>query len=343
MEEKYKGWVSIIIPVYKVRDYIQECICSVIYQTYQNIEIILIDDHGDDGSIELAEALLEKSERRWFIITQNINKGVSAARNIGIKQSFGEYLFFLDADDYLSEFCIERHVNAICRDSSEMVFANHVDLVDGCIVPSIRVKDKDYYSDNPILELGRWRLTSMVWNILFRKDLYMRVAMPFKEGIRGEDAPWIFSHIIRAKRISLITDSTYYYRRWSGAYTCSLEKNESYVSDWYYCIQHCTKETLNLPIWKHRYFRSWYARNILDFLFALILSQCKTAYKYKILKTFFSEIRIPYIEISKITYGLFMMVKVIPWMHFKYFWIKLLFIVSNVVKNTRCNRMTIMF
>ena len=334
-QKSYKGMVSIIIPVYKVREYIQECIHSVIAQTYQNIEIILIDDHGEDGSIELAESLLEKSERRWFTIIQNINKGVSVARNMGIEQASGEYIFFLDADDYLAEFCIERHVNAICRDSSEMVFANHVDLVDGCLVPSIRVKDKDYYSDNPILELGRWRLTSMVWNILLRKDLCRRVAMPFKEGIRREDAPWIFSHIIRAKRISLITDSTYYYRRWSGAYTCSLEKNESYVSDWYYYIQHCTKETLNLPIWKHRYFRSWYARNILDFLFALLLSQCKPAYKYKILRTFFSEIRIPYIEISRITYGLYMIIRIIPWIRLRYYWIKVIFFSKRFVKKLR--------
>lgn len=288
-DKSYEGMVSIIIPVYKVRDYIQECIRSVISQTYQNIEIILIDDCGEDGSIELAETLLKKSSRRWFTIKQPFNKGVSAARNIGMEQAFGEYLFFLDADDYLAEFCIEKHVNAICRDSSEMVFANHVDLINGRFVPSKRINNKDYYSDDPIMEQGRWRLTSMVWNILFRKDWSMRIEIPFKEGIRTEDAPWIFSHIIRAKRISLITDFTYYYRRWNGAYTCSLNKNESYVSDRYYHILNCTKETLNLPIWKHRYFRAWYARNIILFLSVLVRSQCQPEYRYRKLRCFFQK------------------------------------------------------
>ena len=97
--------VSVVIPVYNSEKYLEECLNSIISQTYQNIEIIVIDDGSSDNSVRVVESYLPKVS----LIKQK-NLGVSAARNRGIEASKGELLVFLDSDDWLSNDIIEQHV-----------------------------------------------------------------------------------------------------------------------------------------------------------------------------------------------------------------------------------------
>lgn len=101
--------VSIITPVYKVEQYIAECVQSVIDQDYDNIEFILVDDCGGDDSINIAEKLLIESTRSglsYKILRHEGNCGVSAARNTAMLAATGDYIFCLDSDDKLMEQCI---------------------------------------------------------------------------------------------------------------------------------------------------------------------------------------------------------------------------------------------
>ena len=102
--------VSIIIPLYNVAPYVEKCLLSVFKQTFSNIEVILIDDCGSDDTMKIVNRLLNvnKNELDIHVIQHNRNKGLSAARNTGIKVATGDYLFFLDSDDMLSEDCIEK-------------------------------------------------------------------------------------------------------------------------------------------------------------------------------------------------------------------------------------------
>lgn len=86
--------VSIIIPVYNVAPYVEECIQSVLRQDYKNLEIIIIDDCGTDNSMELVEKLVKNSSRDIVILKHDYNKGLSAARNTGIRRATGDYIFF---------------------------------------------------------------------------------------------------------------------------------------------------------------------------------------------------------------------------------------------------------
>lgn len=86
--------VSIIIPVYNVAPYVEECIQSVLRQDYKNLEIIIIDDCGTDNSMELVEELVKNSSRDIVILKHDYNKGLSAARNTGIRRATGDYIFF---------------------------------------------------------------------------------------------------------------------------------------------------------------------------------------------------------------------------------------------------------
>ena len=104
--------VSIIIPVYNVAPYVEECIQSVLRQDYKNLEIIIIDDCGTDNSMELVEELVKNSSRDIVILKHDYNKGLSAARNTGIRRATGDYIFFLDSDDFIESYCISVLVKA---------------------------------------------------------------------------------------------------------------------------------------------------------------------------------------------------------------------------------------
>lgn len=103
--------ISIIIPVYNVEKYIKICIESVINQTYKNLEILVINDGTKDKSFEIIESYLE--DKRIKVINREKNSGIAVTRNIGISQATGEYIFFIDADDYLEINAIENLIEAL--------------------------------------------------------------------------------------------------------------------------------------------------------------------------------------------------------------------------------------
>ena len=101
--------VSVIIPVYNVEKYIDECLKSVVSQTYKNIEVIIINDGSTDKSEEIIRSYLDKYENITYIYQQN--KGVSEARNLGLKNATGDYVLFVDSDDYIHKSMIEKMYN----------------------------------------------------------------------------------------------------------------------------------------------------------------------------------------------------------------------------------------
>ncbi len=117
--------VSIIIPVYKVKDYLEKCLDSVESQTYSNLEIVLIDDGSPDECGLMCDRYKEKSNKSVKVIHQN-NQGLSAARNNGVKESSGEYIVFLDSDDYISEDCIEYLVSLVQKYNCDISIGNYL-------------------------------------------------------------------------------------------------------------------------------------------------------------------------------------------------------------------------
>ena len=105
--------VSVIVPVYNVELYLKFCVESIIMQTYENLEIILVDDGSKDGSPHICDAFLNKDKRVRVIHQQN--QGLSAARNAGIEVARGKYFTFVDSDDYIRKDMIERLVNLVER------------------------------------------------------------------------------------------------------------------------------------------------------------------------------------------------------------------------------------
>ena len=184
--------VSIIVPIYNSEKYLYDAIRSCMEQTYENLEIILVDDGSFDSSFEICKALAEK-DRRVKVISQE-NAGVSAARNTGLKNATGEYIFFLDSDDEIYLNAIELLLKDVKKYGADIVSATY-SMVDHEGRERCRYNDgqvRIYKDDEPlILSLKYDRQTNSVWAKLFSKEILEDVI--FVEGHNiNEDGYFVF-------------------------------------------------------------------------------------------------------------------------------------------------------
>lgn len=207
--------VSIIIPVYNVAPYIERCLQSVTQQTYSDIECILVDDCGNDNSIELAQSFINryKGNIKFTILHHTKNKGLSAARNTALQHATGAYVYFLDSDDTITTDCIESLI------AKAFEYPN-VDLVQGNILDE-RANISSYgwqtqlpeYCDNHD-ELEKYLLFYIVtsaWNKLLKTSFLTEHQLFFPEGIIHEDMYWNFFLTKHIKTVSFVNKGTYIY------------------------------------------------------------------------------------------------------------------------------------
>ena len=115
--------ISIIIPIYNVKEYLKRCVDSVLNQSYKNIEVILIDDGSTDGSEKICDEYAKKDKR--VVVVHQKNSGVSASRNKGIELATGKYIGFVDSDDYIHKDMFEKLYNSLISTSSSISMCNY--------------------------------------------------------------------------------------------------------------------------------------------------------------------------------------------------------------------------
>ena len=206
--------ISIIIPVYNVCRYIDRCLHSVVNQECDEvlIECILVDDLGTDNSMEIVHQVIDDYHGPidFKVITHEKNRGASLSRNTGLQTSTGDYVFFMDSDDYLLPYAIKNMVDGL------KAYPN-VDIVMG----NVRNEKNNstlmewlkapYYIDKGELimsEMMCGRLNKYAWNKLMRKSL----VIPFDGSIRlNEDVLWAYQMLQRVSSVLLLPHETYYY------------------------------------------------------------------------------------------------------------------------------------
>ena len=216
--------ISVIVPLYNVENYILDCLQSVVAQTKtKGVECILVDDCGTDNSVNVAEQFISTYEGdvSFALFHHSENKGLSAARNTGIKNARGKYLFFLDSDDTIKPFCLDRLFALAEKYHADMVQGSYEsDLAsmkhfEDCRLPEFS-DDKSYikrtllnYDVNPV----------MAQNRLVRRQLVVENNLWFKEGIIHEDLYWSFFLAKVVERICFCKQKTYFYRSTPGSIT----------------------------------------------------------------------------------------------------------------------------
>ncbi len=332
-EELVQGLVSVIIPVHKVEKYVQGCLTSIVRQSYNNIEIILVDDAGEDDSMKLAESVLQGSDVSWRVHKHACNKGVSVARNNGAACAKGEFLLFVDSDDYISDTCIEKLVQSAYDNQSDIVFGSLVYDDAGKIVPSHWTYSEDRCSDSPLHEHIAQNAFVMPWNKLIKHSFYLKAAVKFKEGIRYEDEPWSFSLIIRAHRISFLKEVTYFYRIWSGSFMNASRYNRFRIDSLYCHLENCSAESYQFNLWENHEFKTWYARIIFAFFEKVFSSDLSSKDKYQVVDKVFSELRLPERELNEI--ALYPLAKNLSFILPHYNWLKLLVGIKKIIRSIR--------
>ena len=211
--------VSIIVPVYGVEQYIDRCVNSLVNQTYRNIEIILVDDGSLDGSPQLCDEWAVRDERVTVIHQQNT--GVSAARNHGLDEAHGEYLYFVDADDYAEPNLIEVLAGRAQKDDAQIVFCGYETnalQLDGSLSKTDETKPYDViFPDNAsfaarFAELAAERYAYPSWNKLFRADFVRAIGARFPVGVvADEDSYFDFPLYAAVERVSVAPNHLYHY------------------------------------------------------------------------------------------------------------------------------------
>ena len=233
--------VSIIIPVYKVSAYIEDCLRSVMNQTYDDIECILVDDVSPDDSIAKCERMIAayQGPKKFIILHMSHNGGASAARNKGTDAATGEYVFYLDSDDGLTNDCIEKLIGPMRKDRTiEMVMGNHTRCSNGfAIHPSDRVtltlQDEEFNSREAVR--NRYFSTGIyqsIWNKLIRRDFLNQYQLRFKEGVYWEDTLWLFYVVKYLSHLYTIPDITYYYVKRPQSVTTGMVKRIELLGHW---------------------------------------------------------------------------------------------------------------
>lgn len=202
--------ISVIIPVYNIREYVDKCVRSVCAQSYGNLEIILVDDGSTDGSGEICDALASEDGRIRVLHVENSGQG--AARNRGLDLARGEYIGFVDGDDY-----IDRDMYAFLydlmrsEDGAQISVCGHYFEKDGRDVRSHCRHSKIVCDrDKSIKLLVRDRLLmNYTWDKLFQRDLLEGVR--FCEGVLFEDISFVYRPVYKAERIVICDSPKYHY------------------------------------------------------------------------------------------------------------------------------------
>lgn len=210
-----KKKISIIVPVYNVAHYITQCVCSILSQTYSSFELILVDDGSKDKSGMICDQIAEEDNRIKVIHTKN--QGVSSARNEGLKHAVGEYIYFMDADDWLEQEMLEKMVEGIEKSGSDMaVCGYYVDCRDSA---TSRCMDRNMILNREQLMSRMYvpaEINGVVWNKLFhRKLIYKNENVPKNifctDYSMWEDVLWVTETCVEVEKAYYIAKPYYHY------------------------------------------------------------------------------------------------------------------------------------
>lgn len=223
--------ITIGIPVYNVAAYIEQCLLSALDQTYDNLEILIIDDKGTDHSIDIVQNMMSTHPRGASIriISNSSNKGVGESRDIALMNAKGEYFYFLDSDDYIAENTIQILYEALVKADVDMSVGSYVNVYsthsqvtqyDPVLFSGQDAFQRYFFSPPPFLDV--------VWNKLYKISRLRECGVSFYSCRAYEDTVFTFQLFGAVRSLVLCSDITYYYRRTNQS---SLMRLHSYTLD----------------------------------------------------------------------------------------------------------------
>lgn len=247
--------VTIAMPLFNAEAYVERSMESALNQTYSHIEILIIDDRGTDRSMEIIRSLQQNHARGKAIriVQHDKNRGVAAARNTALQEAQGEYLFYLDSDDWMTHNCIELLHRAMEQQQAQVVFSSHQEVWEDQRQGSLHVLPTRCLTQPD--ELGTLRYGSLkksmpmfVWNVLYRLSFLRQHQMQFQPAAVWEDLLFHFDLTPLVNSCVLLPEVTYSYFRRSGSLSnyqprneIPLKEIEGHLCTRNYCKEHLEK------------------------------------------------------------------------------------------------------
>lgn len=220
--------ISVIVPVYNVELYLKECLDSIINQTYRDLEIILIDDGSTDMSSDICEEYAKKDDR--IIVIHQSNQGSASAKNAGLRKASGEYLAFVDSDDFLQEDAYEFMVRQLEN--------HHADIIQCCFRMLYQKSNREVnniidiqtVNNSEFLELFTKDWTcGLLWDKLYKRNIFKDIY--FKEGHKIDDEFFTYKGVMNSKKILRVPHYIYNYRQRISSVMFSKDSQLRIISD----------------------------------------------------------------------------------------------------------------
>lgn len=228
--------ISVILPVYNVEKYLRECLDCILRQTYQDFEVLLIDDGSADSSGQICDEYAAKDKR--FVVIHRKNAGVSSARNLGMQKAKGEYIAFIDSDDMISDDYLEKLHQGILEGNADVCLCKFSRMRDSEIVVEEEKYLKAYINDKGmdaffesflshyitvLCENSSSYLMGTVWRMLFRKSSFPYF-LPEDISI-SEDLIFVMRNFPVVNRINIVDEALYFYRDNNTSAMSNYRKN----------------------------------------------------------------------------------------------------------------------
>ncbi len=215
--------VSVIVPVYNMEKYLERCVDSILAQTYANLEVILVDDGSADSSGAICDSYAERDNR--IRVVHKANSGLSSARNAGLDIALGDYIGFVDSDDYISPEMYQLLASALDKSDCEIANVMYVRVDEnGATMPSKvpHNTDKEISAEQFLRELMLHTGDVSVWSKLFKKEIFDNVRFP--EGKLNEDLIFMLDVFKRVNKVAFVAKVGYFYFTRSGSISSGYGK-----------------------------------------------------------------------------------------------------------------------
>ena len=259
--------ISVIIPVYNVEKYVRECLESVVNQTIKDIQIIVVNDGSTDKSREILEEY--KNKYNNIIIVDKENEGLGAARNTGLQYALGEYVAFLDSDDYVEFDMYRNMVEVGVKNNSDIVICGiewvFEDKRNNTVLCSPK---KNIEKSEAIKDFLLFDIQGFAWNKIYKKSIFDNYNIKYPEGVYYEDMFVTISSIIHSDRISIIDKAFYKYRQRNTSIIHTI--GEKHIEDFSNEVNRCINSVGD----------SKYENEMLVYKLINFIGICKMIYKY---------------------------------------------------------------
>lgn len=216
--------ISVVIPVYNVKDYLLDCVNSILRQTVQELEIILVDDGSTDGSAELCDSCAKNDER--IRVLHQKNAGLGPARNAGLRIAKAPWIAFVDSDDYLQNDMYEQLLRTACEQKTALVVCGYFEVHGTRLERFPRKNIPECLTAKEAIEqsLTEGSFGCFAWNKLYKAELWSDIRFP-EPNCAYEDMAIMYRVFEKACRVSYMDKPLYYYRQRKGSITHNASFN----------------------------------------------------------------------------------------------------------------------